>query len=177
MVWIYSSSLNWLINKMEFILFSVWILYGNCVYHGGIWIGNDYLSFVFHTYTPFFLPRLQPREYISNSEIITEVPIKILLSAHNILTCSKVLGDRSYQYAVFFLMGLDCVHLVLRPLFGLLYQPRMIDECEAVDGMRIGRGSRSTRTKPTPVPLCPPQIPQYGVTIHRFGDSVFIVRD
>jgi hypothetical protein len=32
-------------------------------------------------------------------------------------------------------------------------------ECGAVGGMRIGRGNRNTRRKPTPVPLCPPQIP------------------
>jgi hypothetical protein len=37
---------------------------------------------------------------------------------------------------------------------GLLYQPQMID-----GGMKIGRGNRSTRRKPAPVPLCPPQIP------------------
>jgi hypothetical protein len=41
----------------------------------------------------------------------------------------------------------------------LLYQPRTIDECAAIGGMRIGRGNRSTRRKPAPVPLCPPQIP------------------
>jgi hypothetical protein len=48
---------------------------------------------------------------------------------------------------------------------GLLYQPRMIDDDDyaAVIGMRIGRGYRSTRRKPTPVPLCPPQIP-HGLT-------------
>jgi hypothetical protein len=33
------------------------------------------------------------------------------------------------------------------------------DECGAVGGMRIVRGNRSTRRKPAPVPLCPPQIP------------------
>jgi hypothetical protein len=27
------------------------------------------------------------------------------------------------------------------------------------DGMKIGRGNRSTGKKPAPVPLCPPQIP------------------
>jgi hypothetical protein len=27
------------------------------------------------------------------------------------------------------------------------------------DGMKIGRGNRSTRRKHTPAPLCPPQIP------------------
>jgi hypothetical protein len=42
---------------------------------------------------------------------------------------------------------------------GLLYQPRMIDDdYGAVGGMRIGRGNRSTRRKPAPVPHCPPQI-------------------
>jgi hypothetical protein len=44
---------------------------------------------------------------------------------------------------------------------GLLYKPQMIDEgyCGAIGVMKIGRGNRSTRRKPAPVPLCPPQIP------------------
>jgi hypothetical protein len=56
----------------------------------------------------------------------------------------------------------DTVHLVRRPLIGLLYQRRIIDyddECGPVGGMRIGRGHRRTRRKPAPTPLCPPQIP------------------
>jgi hypothetical protein len=58
-------------------------------------------------------------------------------------------------------VGWDRVHLVRRPLFGLLYQPRMTDneEYEAIGGMRIGRRNWSTRRIPTPVPLRPPQIP------------------
>jgi hypothetical protein len=28
-----------------------------------------------------------------------------------------------------------------------------------IGGMKIGRGNRSTRRKPVPVPICPPQIP------------------
>jgi hypothetical protein len=35
------------------------------------------------------------------------------------------------------------------------------DECGAVDGMKIGRGSRNTRRKPAPITFCPPQIPYY----------------
>jgi hypothetical protein len=54
--------------------------------------------------------------------------------------------------------GWDRVHLVRRPLLGLLYQPRMIDEHLAFGGMRIGKENRSTRRKPAPVPHCPPQI-------------------
>jgi hypothetical protein len=45
---------------------------------------------------------------------------------------------------------------------GLLYQPRMLGgDCDLgeIGGMKIGRGNRSTRRKPAPVPLCPPQIP------------------
>jgi hypothetical protein len=58
------------------------------------------------------------------------------------------------------------VQLLLWPVFGLLYQSRMVDECGAVGGMRIDRGNRSTRRKPATVPLCPPQIP-YDLTWAR----------
>jgi hypothetical protein len=69
-----------------------------------------------------------------------------------------------------FLMGWD------RPLgtaatTGVLCQPHMVDcgDCGAVGGMKIGRGNRSTRRKPSPVPLCPPQIP-YDQTQVRTRD-------
>jgi hypothetical protein len=44
---------------------------------------------------------------------------------------------------------------------GLLYQPQMIDDgdCGAIGWMKIGKGNQSTRRKPAPVPLCPPQMP------------------
>jgi hypothetical protein len=32
-------------------------------------------------------------------------------------------------------------------------------DCGAIGGMKIGRGNRSTRRKPTLAPLWPPQIP------------------
>jgi hypothetical protein len=73
-------------------------------------------------------------------------------------------GVSALQLPVFFLVSLGGVRL--SPLgtsatVGLLYQPRMIDNDDygAVGGMRDGRGNRSTRRKPAPVPLCPPQIP------------------
>jgi hypothetical protein len=49
----------------------------------------------------------------------------------------------------------DWVHLVRRPLFGLLYRPRMVDECGVVGGMRIGRGNISTRGENVLVPQIP----------------------
>jgi hypothetical protein len=44
---------------------------------------------------------------------------------------------------------------------GLLYQPWMIGggDCGEIGEMKIGRGNRSTRRKPAPAPLHPPQIP------------------
>jgi hypothetical protein len=58
---------------------------------------------------------------------------------------------RISQYIHFFIncaVGL----WVLRPLTGLLYQPRMIGDgdCGEIGGMKIGTGNRSTRRKPAP---------------------------
>jgi hypothetical protein len=36
-----------------------------------------------------------------------------------------------------------------------------------IGGMMIGRGSRSIRRKPAPVPLCPPQTPHAALTRTR----------
>jgi hypothetical protein len=76
--------------------------------------------------------------------------------------------DSFTQPFFFFLVSLNGVKLDSRPLFGLLYQPRMINDgdCRAIGAMRIGRGNRSTRRKSTPVPLCPPQIP-HELTLAR----------
>jgi hypothetical protein len=43
--------------------------------------------------------------------------------------------------------------------------PAPDDERGTVSGMRIGRGKRSTRRKPVPMPLFPPQIP------HELGSN------
>jgi hypothetical protein len=55
----------------------------------------------------------------------------------------------------------ETVHLVRRPLVGLLYQPPMIDDAQyrAVGGMTIGNENGTTLRKFAPVSLCPPQIP------------------
>jgi hypothetical protein len=71
---------------------------------------------------------------------------------------------RTIPFSLFFVVSLGGVRLSpvgTSATVGLLYQSRLIDgdEYGAVGGMRIGRGNRSTRRKPGPVPLCPPQIP------------------
>jgi hypothetical protein len=77
------------------------------------------------------------------------------------------------QNIVFFFFVVSLGGVRLSPLgtsatIGLLNQPRMVDDDDygAVRGMRIGRGNRSTRRKPVPVPLCPSQIP-YDLTWDR----------
>jgi hypothetical protein len=44
---------------------------------------------------------------------------------------------------------------------GLLYEHQVINDLDrgAVGGMKIDRGNRSSRRKPGPMPLRPPQIP------------------
>jgi hypothetical protein len=74
------------------------------------------------------------------------------LSASSLRCTSVVAHRRNNTGYLFFisLKGWDWVHLVLRQLFGLLYQLLMTDDCRATGGMRIGRGNRSTRRKPCP---------------------------
>jgi hypothetical protein len=79
------------------------------------------------------------------------------------VSCDQGVCYCNFQSIFFSFLGLGWgwVHLLRRPLIGLLYQLRMIDgdECVAVGGMRISRGNRSTRRKTAPVSLCPPQNP------------------
>jgi hypothetical protein len=65
-----------------------------------------------------------------------------------------------YQY-FFCVSGVRLNPLGAAATSGLLYRPQMIDDGDygAIDGMKIGRGNRSTRRKPAPEPHCPPQIP------------------
>jgi hypothetical protein len=75
----------------------------------------------------------------------------------------RTVARRQYviQRFFFILSGVRLSPLGTAATTGLLYQPQMIDEgdCGAVGGMKIGKGNRSTRRKPAPAPLCPPQIP------------------
>jgi hypothetical protein len=54
-----------------------------------------------------------------------------------------------YFPSLFILSGVRLSLLVLRPLTGLLYQPRMIGDgdCGEIGGMKIGRGHRRPRFK------------------------------
>jgi hypothetical protein len=66
----------------------------------------------------------------------------------------------SFFFSLVSLGGVRLSPLGTSATVGLLHQSRMIDDdYGAVGGMRIGRGNRSTRRKPAPVPLCPPQFP------------------
>jgi hypothetical protein len=52
--------------------------------------------------------------------------------------------------------------LISQPPFGLLYQPLTMDDVErGAVGVMSGKGNRSTRRKPAPVSLYPPQIPHH----------------
>jgi hypothetical protein len=64
-------------------------------------------------------------------------------------------------FCVIFFFNLCCGTLCTAATADLLYQLRIIGDgdCGEIGGMKIGRGNRSTRRKPAPASLCPPQIP------------------
>jgi hypothetical protein len=72
----------------------------------------------------------------------------------------QINGEHYENFLLIFIVGRDS-QLGTAVTAGLLYQPHMIDDgdCEAIGGMKIGRGNRITRRKPASAPLCPPQIP------------------
>jgi hypothetical protein len=76
---------------------------------------------------------------------------------------NPVIGVCDYRRGIIIIIlsGMGLSPLGTAATTGLLYQPQMIDDgdCGTVGGMKIGRGNRSTRRKPVPVPLCPPQSP------------------
>jgi hypothetical protein len=65
-------------------------------------------------------------------------------------------------------VGSGWVHLVRRPLFGLLYQPRMWMMSVEQSVEWLARGTGNTRGKHFPVALCPPQTP-HDLTWLRTG--------
>jgi hypothetical protein len=89
----------------------------------------------------------------------------VFVCSDNALFQDTLLFRKALNPGSFFLVspgGVRLSPLGTSATVGVIYKPRMIDDDDngAVGGMRIGRGNRSTRRKPAPVPLCPPQIPR-----------------
>jgi hypothetical protein len=85
---------------------------------------------------------------------------ELLLSGPVWLSPTVEFRREQYFIILIIISGLRLSPLGTAAAIGLLYQLRMIDgDCGAIGGMKIGRGSRSTRRKSAPAPLCPPQIP------------------
>jgi hypothetical protein len=64
------------------------------------------------------------------------------------------------RYTFWLIMGVQVGYLTTLSVPRLYrVDDRLINECEAFFGMRIGRGNRSTLNKPAQVPLCPPHFP------------------
>jgi hypothetical protein len=94
--------------------------------------------------------------------ILTTLTISDIFSSKTLCKIKHFLSRRElFTYVVLFFIAIVLSGVRLSPLgtaatAGLLYQPQMIDDGNC--GMKMGRGNRSTRRKPAPAPLCPPQI-------------------
>jgi hypothetical protein len=110
---------------------------------------------------PIAIPSALPRRPEKFKTILICFQILALSSIfRGFITCDEYAPLQSKVTIFFFAIGVgwDGVHLARRPLFGLLYQPRMIDyECGALGAMRIGSGNTSTREN----------LPQYHSVHHK----------
>jgi hypothetical protein len=96
------------------------------------------------------------------------------LNCTRIITTKNVKVQNNVQTRLVFLVSWDGVRLSplgTSPTNWPIVPAPDDNECGAVDGMRIGKGNRSTRRKPTPVPLRPPQI-QHDLTWARTRAAV-----
>jgi hypothetical protein len=112
-----------------------------------------------------FLARVVYKKIVKNIEPLfyfTEQQSIIMVIFFFATKQSFVHNLTNYRPIIFFIIsGVGLSPLGTAATSGLLYKPQMVDEgdCGAIGGMKIGRGNRSTRRKPAPAPLCPPQIP------------------
>jgi hypothetical protein len=101
------------------------------------------------------------RHYATSRKVAGSIPDELtgFFNCPNPSIRTMALG--STQSLIFFILWGGTKSLGTAATSGLLYKPQMIDEGDrgATGGMKIGRGNRSTRRKPAPAPLCPPQIP------------------
>jgi hypothetical protein len=135
-----------------------------------------------HQHQPNCLPGCQSKEKHSKIRWSINYLLKTSLTSYNFIgpgivspaaLCAQ--GSRDYIgiHYVNFLVVSPLSNLASRGYYffiilkwgetaattGLLYQPQMIRDSAAIGGIKIGRGNRSIRKKPSPEPLCPPQNP------------------
>jgi hypothetical protein len=102
----------------------------------------------------------EDRNAITDMKCGLVLTISYFICAVILIHCT--VGSELFFYLFFIILsGVRLSPLGIAATTGLLYQPQIIDDgdCGAIGGMKIGRRNRSTRRKPAPAPLCPPQIP------------------
>jgi hypothetical protein len=95
--------------------------------------------------------------------VLFSVPLKLYCNTRILLGVSCVLSVVYMPQPFFFNShswgwSPNWVHSARRPLIGLMYMPRVIVRMENLLKLRLAGGNGSTRRKPAPAPLCPPQI-------------------
>jgi hypothetical protein len=100
----------------------------------------------------YSFPQFNHRSFVIADKLMTQ---SLLCKSSPVYVSQNILW-----FCVFF-SGVKLSPLDTAATSGLLYKPQMIDEgdCGAIGGIKIGRGNWSTRRKPAPASLRPPQIP------------------
>jgi hypothetical protein len=100
--------------------------------------------------------------YLTLSVITMSCVEMLWLATLRVVSECQLLTFGHDKFFCFVFVSLGGVRLIVSPLgtsATVGYCTMIDDDYGAVGGMRIGRGNRSTRRKPAPVPLCPSKIP------------------
>jgi hypothetical protein len=98
------------------------------------------------------------RNCLQNDLFPSDIPSNIFYAFSSLSFIEKLF----FTIIIIIISGVRLSPLGTAATTGLLYEPQIIDDgdCGAIGGMNISRGNRSTRRKPAPALLCPPQILQ-----------------
>jgi hypothetical protein len=133
-----------------------WTVYGQCVWYSAC-VAPDLMHFIqLHPIVPtrcFLISGVMTRLSVARA-IFGNVHTEL-----NRLWRVVLMRITQFSHPFFFLMGWDRVHLVLRPLFGLLYQPQMMMIVDQSVECELAGETEVLWSNLYPVPLCPPQIP------------------
>jgi hypothetical protein len=101
------------------------------------------------------------RTIIFNVLKLCLLPTEFIRVFHMVLKIKTDSFPKQHYYFLLFSVGWDLCPFRTAVTTVLLYQPQIIDygNCGATGGIKTGRGNRSTRRKPVPALIWPPQIP------------------
>jgi hypothetical protein len=170
--WVISSFSHICVPEVSTVMPPQWHLGAD---EGALWTTKNGVQFCFHSLhimwkVHFLYVTNAPPGTHGFTSLLKEVELRIFIAVENPSTLARFepanLGSKKHFFCLIWVLG---GWVQLGPL-GIVttngpvvptpgYYDDDDDDDGEIGGMMMGRGNRSTRRKPVPAPLCPPQIP------------------